>query len=128
MMMRVRTMRKGPTRSINGAGSSTTASRVIDTHYEEKGIRRMWNLARAERLARTLNLTLFEISSIIAYPHPDFLRQLEKGKLNGPACVLLSLIEHAYLNDLVNDTVDLFNFDGRSENTKRDGLHVSSTA
>lgn len=121
-------MKKGPTRSINGARSSTTASRIIDAHYEEKGIRRMWNLGRTERLARTLNLTIPEIASIVAYPHPDFLRQLEKGKLNGPTCVLLTLIEHAYLNDLVNDTVDLFNFDGRSEDIKGNGLYSSSTA
>ncbi len=121
-------MKKGPTRSINGARSSTTASRIIDAHYEEKSIRRLWNLGRAERLARALNLTLPEIASIIAYPHPDFLRQIEKGKLNGPACVLLTLIEHAYLNDLVHDTVDLFNFHGRPEDIKGDGVHIGAPA
>lgn len=121
-------MRKGPTRSINGARSSTTASRIIDTHYEERGIRRVWNLRRAERLAKALNLTLTELSSLVAYPHPDFLRQLEKGKLNGPACVLLTLIEHAYLNDLVHDTIDLFDFHGRPEDIKGDGVHIGAPA
>ena len=120
--------KKGPTRTINGAGSSTAASKIIDTHYEERGIRRVWNLQRTERLAKALNLTLQEISSLVAYAHSVFMGQLKKGKLSGPTCVLLTLIEHAYLQDVVHDTIDLFNFDGGLKDTEGDGLHILSTA
>jgi hypothetical protein len=118
--------KKGPTRTINGAGSSTAASKIIDAHYEEQGVRKVWSMRRVERLARTLNLTLQEIASLVAYPHSVFLGQLNKGKLSGPTCVLLTLIEHAYLSDIVHDTIDLFNFDGRPKNTKGDGVHILS--
>ncbi len=113
-----RTPKRWPT-SVNGNDTSTSASRVIDAHYNEKGVRDVWTLDRVERMARALNITVPEISSIIAYPHSIFLDRLKRRKVNGPACVLLTLIEHAFLSGVLPDTIDLFNFNenGRPKDT-----------
>jgi hypothetical protein len=97
-------------RPTNGVISSTAASKIIDTHYEISSIRNMWTTERVNRLAKMLNFTLGEISSILAHPHKDFMAKLKKRQLSGPACVLLTLIEHTMLGELLGDTVDIFNF------------------
>ena len=95
-----------------GAGPTTSASKVIDAHYETHEIREIWTTSRVERLARSLNLTMQEVSSVLAIPYWRFNTLLKKRNLSGPTCVLLTLIEHAYMGDLVHDTIDLFNFNG----------------
>ena len=120
-----KTTKRKPT---SGRGSSTAASRIIDAHYEERNIRRIWTTERVERLARGLNLTMSEVASILAIPYWRFNTLLKERNLNGPACVLLTLIENAYLGDLLHDTIELFNFNGRPEDTEGDGVHDSTPA
>ena len=121
--------KKNPTnkgKRVNGLNSSTAASRLIDAHYETRGVRKVWTFARIKRLARALNLTLYEVASLIGMPHSSFVTYAEKRQLGGPTCVLLTLLEHTLLSGVYSDTIDLFNFDthGRPKDTEREGVHT----
>lgn len=114
-------------RRVNGLNTSTAASRIIDAHYEAAGVRKVWTLERINRLARALNLTFYEVASLLGMPHTAFKTFAEKRQLGGPTCVLLTLIERTMLSGVYNDTIDLFNFEthGRPKDPKGKELHPS---
>ena len=125
-------MRKIGAHRINNIQTSTTASRIVDLHYENLNIRGIWDRKRVERLCSCTRFTIGELSSLIGYEHRFFERNLNCGRLSLPVCILLTLIENHTIGHLVPDAIpDLLNFfpdDGRPEGTESEELHEQSAS
>ena len=109
--------------------TNTPASLVIDAHYERLNIRRRWDKKRLERICGFLQVTKYELASLIGVKHTIFDWKYRDGKLSTSAYLLLTILESKYLSEYVNDTIkDLFNFYGRPRCTKRDGNHTAEAS
>lgn len=91
---------------------ATSASLIMDAHYARLGIKKRWNKERVDRLCGFLRMNYGEIASLLHMPHAEFARKIVSTKpLDGPLCLLLTIIERRYLYDYTKDTIDnLFNF------------------
>lgn len=84
----------------------------MDAHYERLGVKKRWDKERVDRLCGVLRINYGELSSLVHEPHASFLRKLVSPKpFSGPLAILLTIIEHKYLQHYTEDTIgDVFNF------------------
>jgi hypothetical protein len=84
----------------------------MDAHYARLGIKKRWNKERVDRLCGFLRMNYGELASLLHMPHAEFARKVVSPKpLEGPLCLLLTIIERRYLHNYTKDTIDnLFNF------------------
>ena len=100
-------------KKLRGDSSHTTsASILIDAHYERLNIRRRWTKQRLDRLCGFLRMNYGEVASLIHASHQDLMNGIYGTRpLNGSIALLLTIIENRYLSDFTKDTVtNLFNF------------------
>jgi predicted DNA-binding protein (UPF0251 family) len=103
--------KKTPTRKFNSLAEATTASILIDTHYEKLNIQGRWNRTRVERLCGYLRITQAELASIVGVNHKNFRRFISKNRFPLTAGILLTLLETHYLSGLAPDIIDeIFNY------------------
>lgn len=85
----------------------TSTTLRIDLHYAKLGILVRWDWARYTRLARFLNLTIYELASIICLSHYAARTARSRNTFPGPAALLLTLLEAeammAYTDDVIRN-------------------------
>ena len=81
-----------------------------------------------EALCSFLQLTLEELASFIFMNHRLFALQVAEGKISGPACLLLTIMEKNYMDGHTDVITNLFNFHGRQKTAGETGLHAGKTA
>lgn len=91
---------------------------LIKSHYETSKLNKIWNRNRIQRLLGFLQMTERELVTLLNTTRPAFRSAVNKGSVTGPAAVMLTIIEKSFLSEYVKDTIDIFNFNGRSGNTK----------
>ena len=103
-----KTQRKNPGESRY----ATSASLAIDAHYERLNIKRRWDKERVDRLCGFLRINYGELASLVHEGHGSFLRRLYSVKpFSGPLALLLTILEHKYLQGHTKDTINnLFKF------------------
>ena len=72
---------------------ASPASLRFDIHYARLGVIARWDWQRYVRLAAFLNLTVYELGSLICLPHSRVTLTQKKNKFPGPAALLLTLLE-----------------------------------
>ena len=84
----------------------------MDAHYERLGIKKRWDKQRVDRLCGVLRINYGELASLVHESHESFLKKLISPKpFSGPLSILLTIIEHKYLQHYTQDTIgDVFNF------------------
>lgn len=89
-------------------GEHTSASLLISARYAKLNIRSRWSKKRVDRLCRFLNITRFELETLVG----SKVERVDDGKmLNMTTCLLLTLLESTYLKNYTKDVVDnIFNF------------------
>ena len=91
---------------------ATSASLLMDAHYERLGIRKRWNRERVDALWGFLRMNYGEIASLVNMNHRQFVRaMLSTFGFPGPLCILLTIIEDQYMSGHTKDTIsNIFNF------------------
>lgn len=86
----------------------TSASLLILARYAKLNIRSRWDKKRVDRLCRFLNITRFELETLIG----SKVERVDDGKiLNMTTCLLLTLLESTYLRNYTKDVIqNIFNF------------------
>jgi len=84
----------------------------MDTHYERLGIKKRWDKQRVDRLCGVLRINYGELASLVHESHEEFVKKLVSTKpFSGPLSLLLTIIEHRYLQHYTKDTIgEVFNF------------------
>jgi hypothetical protein len=90
----------------------TSASLLIECHYENLGLRKAWNQKRIERMCSFLRMTYTEIGALVGVKNLD--QKITKTRrLPLSVCILLTVIEKQYMGDYIPDSINgLFNFTG----------------
>lgn len=89
---------------------NTTASLLIDCHYEKLGVRKAWNRERIERLCSFLRMTYHELGSLVGVRDLDS-KVLKTRKLPMSVCLLLSMVEAQFMGKHIPDPfTNLFKF------------------
>jgi hypothetical protein len=102
---------------------------LIETHYERLRIKKRWDKKRLERLCGYLQVTKYELASLVGVPHTIFDWRYSIGKLSTSAYLMLTILESRYLKEYVKDTIqDLFNFYGRPRCTETNGNDATKVA
>ncbi len=91
---------------------------LIDAHYKTSKLNKIWNRNRIQRLLGFLKMTERELVTLLNTTRPAFRAAVNKGSITGPAALILTIIENSYLGEFVDDTIDIFDFNGRSGNTE----------
>jgi len=94
-----------PLFEFNYGESSTPGSHMVDIHYKQMGIDKLWTTARVARMCRYLNITEYELASLIMLPHKDMKNYLEKGRFPGIVCWCLTLMELCLLPEKMKDSI-----------------------
>jgi len=85
--------------------TSTPGSLQVDAHYARMGIKSVWDKPRILRLCGWLRVTPHELASLLLVAHRDMDGWLGKGRIPGPVCLLLSLLENHVARGFVHDPV-----------------------
>jgi hypothetical protein len=94
-----------------GSALATPASLNIDLHYARIGLRTRWTWERYIRLAGFLNYTPAELASVICLKHQALQLCQKENRFNGPACLLLTMLEARAAADYLPDVIpDPFQF------------------
>jgi hypothetical protein len=85
----------------------TATSLQFELHYAKLGIIARWDWDRYCRLASFLNITLYELASLINWTHRGVEVAKENNRFPSPVCLLLTLLEaqvmHMYTDDIVKN-------------------------
>lgn len=106
MAMRFRTD-KSPPFIINGSGSSTVFTRLIDSHYVIRGDFKKWrDLKRVDALCGLLRVTRDELASMLMIPHKTFAMYCDQVRFPGPVCLLLTFLEQYFGGEMAPDRIE----------------------
>jgi hypothetical protein len=83
----------------------TPGSFSIDLHYAKLGICARWDWDRYTRLATFLNLTPWELASLICLSHSACDTAQKRNKFRGPECMVLTLLEAQVLKNFSADII-----------------------
>jgi len=95
-------MGKGDT---NPDDTSTPVSVLVDIHYAKLGVQGAWNRERVLRLCGWLQLTRYELASLIMLPHKQMDKYMAKDIFPGPAALLLSILENHLMSGVLQDAI-----------------------
>jgi len=97
------------------------ASLLIQAHYNNVGVNKVWNRNRIQRLIGYLRITEQELVSLLNTTSSAFKASYLRGSVTGPCALLLTVLEATYMNEFIKDSIpDIFNFYGSSRHTERD--------
>jgi hypothetical protein len=102
------------------------ASLLIQTHYINVGVNKVWNRNRIQRLIGYLRITEQELVALLNTTQNAFRASYLRGSVTGPCALLLTVLEATYMSEFIKDSIpDIFNFYGQSRYTKEDGDNPS---
>ena len=89
---------------------ATSASLLISCHYQKLKIKERWDKARVDRLCRFLNITRYELETLVG----GKVDRVDEGKrLSMSVCLILTMIEATYLGNYATDIItNIFDFAG----------------
>lgn len=82
---------------VNSTGGETPASVLCDTHYAKIGVQAAWDPERVLRLCGLLQLTRYELASMILFPHAQMKQCMKEGLFPGTVCLMFSIIENQFV-------------------------------
>ena len=108
------TKKKLKTPNLRGTKNpdATSASLIFEAHYAKLGLQKLWDSKRVNRLCSFLRMTHEELASLLHMRGSVFQMQLNSMRpFSGPVCLLLTILEHRYLQDYTKDTIsNIFKF------------------
>lgn len=82
---------------VNPAKNATPSSLLCDIHYAKLGLQGAWSPERVLRLCGLLQLTRYELASLIHFPHQQMDKGMEAEIFPGTVCLLLSILENQFV-------------------------------
>ncbi len=86
---------------INGGRHATPITARIDLHYAEMALVARWDLRRVDRLCAFLRLGRHELASLLMITHKRMDACIRRNRWDGPAVLLMTLLEAEVLKDYV---------------------------
>lgn len=91
---------------FNEETHATPSSTLCDTHYAMLGIQGAWDSDRVLRLCGLLQMTRYELASLMMFPHRQMKKCMETGLFPGTVCLMMTLVENTcvpkgYLMDAI---------------------------
>lgn len=97
---------------VNPEETSTASSLLCDTHYAKLGIQGAWDQARVLRLCGIMQVTQYELASLILLSHRQMDNFMERDLFPGTVCLLFTVMENTFgpavgVLDRIPETGDL---------------------
>ena len=82
---------------VNPSETATPSSLLCDIHYAKIRVQGIWDPERVLRLCGLLQLTRYELASLVHYPHQQMKKSMDRGLFPGTVCLLFSILENQFV-------------------------------
>ena len=83
--------------TVNPAENATPSSLLCDIHYAKIRVQSVWDPERVLRLCGLLQLTRYELASLIHYPHQQMDKSMKAEVFPGTVCLMFSILENQFV-------------------------------
>lgn len=89
----------------NEGDQVTPGSIQADIHFRDLQLQETWDSKRVLRMCGWLQITEYELASMVMFPHDEMKKCMKKGIFPGPVCILFSLVENHVMRESIVDPV-----------------------
>ena len=112
-----------------GSKHRTPRSYTFDLHYADLGVISRWDRDRYYRLCSFLQLTPYELASMICWPHSQVDSAVANSKFPGPVALLLTLVEAQVMQNYTRDVIlNPLPSNGPSRGPQKEELHTRTAS